>query len=94
MSALGFLSAEALAELEQLIADRVDAALAEQARSTETWPEWMSVETAARYLDCSPERVRKIAARRQIPFVQERPAARVFFSRADLDGWMRAGARP
>lgn len=51
-------------------------------------PEFMSVETAARYLDVSPERLRKLQARRKIPFYQEDVGCRVLFRRADLDQWM------
>jgi excisionase family DNA binding protein len=57
-------------------------------------PEWMNVNTAARYLDVSTERVRKLVARREIPFTQEAPGCRVFFSRSDLDAWMRSSAHP
>jgi excisionase family DNA binding protein len=53
------------------------------------WPEWMSVETAARYLDVLPERVRKLKDRREIPFHQEGVGCRVFFARRDLDEWMQ-----
>jgi excisionase family DNA binding protein len=52
------------------------------------WPEWMAVETAARYLDISPERLRKLQARREVPFYQEGPRCRVLFRRRDLDDWM------
>jgi excisionase family DNA binding protein len=55
----------------------------------EEWPEWMSIATAARYLDVGVERLRKLVAGRAIPFVQEAPACRIFFSRSELDGWMR-----
>ena len=54
-----------------------------------TWPEWMSVETAARYLDMPVERIRKLIARRAIPFAQEGSGCRIFFSRHDLDDWMQ-----
>lgn len=54
-----------------------------------TWPEWMSVETAARYLDVPPERVRKLKEHGQIPFYQSGPGCRVFFNRSELDEWMR-----
>jgi excisionase family DNA binding protein len=56
--------------------------------------EWMNVESAARYLDVSPERVRKLVARREIPFTQEAPGCRVFFSRSDLAAWMCSSAQP
>lgn len=60
----------------------------------EAWPEWMSVERAAKYLDVSPERLRKLQARREIPFHQEAPGCRVFFRRHDLDDWMSAFRLP
>ena len=60
----------------------------------EAWPEWMSVEKAAKYLDVSPERLRKLQARREIPFHQEAPGCRVFFRRHDLDDWMSGFRMP
>lgn len=50
--------------------------------------EWMGVQGAARYLGISQERVRKLVARRAVPYVQEGPGHRVFFSRRALDEWM------
>jgi excisionase family DNA binding protein len=64
-------------------------ALGLSAHPGEAFPEWMSIATAARYLDVSVQRLRKLVASKQIPFVQERHACRIFFSRSDLDGWMR-----
>jgi excisionase family DNA binding protein len=52
------------------------------------WPAFMSVETAARYLDVSVERVRKLKERQEIPYIQEAPGCRVLFARRDLDAWM------
>ena len=49
------------------------------------WPEWMSVETASRYLDVSEERVRKLKDRGELPCYQEGPGCRVFFRRSELD---------
>lgn len=66
-------------------------ALKEQA---DHWPKWMSVDTAARYLDVSPERVRKLVARRELPFHQEGRGCRVLFSRSDLDDWMADFRQP
>lgn len=79
--------AAVIEQLVELIASRVLAVLGE-CEDGRRWPEWMSVETAAGYLDVSPERVRKLVARREIPFSQEAPGCRVFFRRADLDKWM------
>jgi excisionase family DNA binding protein len=58
----------------------------------EGWPDWMGVETTARYLDVSPERVRKLIAARRIPYSQEAPGCRVFMRRSALDGWMESMA--
>ena len=71
--------------LERVDADRL---------SQPTWPEWMSVDTAARYLDVSPERVRKLQSRREIPFHQEASGCRVLFRRDDLDEWMQRFRQP
>ena len=83
---------EAVAALEALIDARVEAALSTAGRSDA--PEWLSVESAARYLDVSPERVRKLQSRRELPYYQEAPGARVFFHRLELDEamarWHRA----
>jgi excisionase family DNA binding protein len=54
----------------------------------EPWPEWMSVTTAAAYLDVPVERLRKLKERGRIPFSQEGRGCRVFFRRSDLDSWM------
>lgn len=59
----------------------------------EAWPEWMNVDTAAGYLDCTPERIRKLVARREIPYHQEAPGCRIFFHRHELDTWMAATRR-
>jgi excisionase family DNA binding protein len=73
---------ELLDEIREQVRTEIEAA---------AWPEWMSIETAARYLDCPSERVRKLIARRAIPFSQEAPGCRIFLSRSDLDTWMRGG---
>jgi excisionase family DNA binding protein len=58
-------------------------------RSTsDAWPEFMNVATAARYLDVSEERIRKLKDRRQIPYYQGGPRCRVSFRRTELDTWM------
>jgi excisionase family DNA binding protein len=51
---------------------------------------WLDVQSAAAHLGCSPERVRKLVARRQIPFHQERVGGRVFLHRRELDEWLLA----
>ncbi len=78
------LPSEALEELVGLVAQRVLADL----KQPETWPEWMDVKTAARYLDAGPERVRKLIARRAITYYQDGPGCRVSLRRSALDEWM------
>jgi excisionase family DNA binding protein len=71
------------------IVERVAALVVERMQvESHSWPEWMSVETAARYLDVSPERLRKLQARRQLPYHQEGPGCRVFFRQKELDAAM------
>jgi excisionase family DNA binding protein len=79
--------------LRALIRDEVLALLPHAETDRDAWPEWMSVETAARYLDVSPERVRKLQARGEIPYYQEAPGCRVMFNRRELNAWMQAFRR-
>jgi excisionase family DNA binding protein len=70
------------------------AAIASALNLTDTadtaWPMWMSVESAARYLDLSPGALHKLVARDAIPYAQEGPRCRLSFNRHDLDAWMRS----
>jgi excisionase family DNA binding protein len=75
-------------QLAELAARVLELLHAELARSVEPWPDWMSIETASRYLDCTIERLRKLVARHQIPYHQDGPGCRIFFHRPDLDHWM------
>jgi excisionase family DNA binding protein len=77
-------------EALEAVAERVAAMLrlSSEDRDDAGWPEWMGVETAARYLDVSPERVRKLQARGLLPYYQEGPGCRLFFNRRELDAAM------
>jgi excisionase family DNA binding protein len=75
-------------ELERIKTELLEQLRAELRAEREPWPAWMSVATAARYLDCSEERLRKLVARQEIPFSQEAVGCRISFSRIDLDAWM------
>lgn len=55
---------------------------------------WMNVDSAARYLDVSPQRLRKLQARREVPYYQEAPGCRVLFRRTELDQWMSQHHQP
>ena len=48
----------------------------------------MSVETAARYMDVSSERIRKLTSRRALPFYSEGVGCRITLRRADLDEYL------
>jgi excisionase family DNA binding protein len=78
-------------EFAALVA-RIEALEAQLA--TNPWPEWMSVETASRYLDCSPERIRKLIASHRLPAHQEAPGCRVFLHRPELDHTMSHPGEP
>lgn len=72
------------------IAERVADLLSPQRDNEESaWPEWMNIDTLARYLDCSPQRIRKLVARREIPFAQEAAGCRISFCRRSIDEWLR-----
>jgi excisionase family DNA binding protein len=70
-----------------LLVERIAAEVAARLAVPEASP-WLDVAGAAEYLSCSPERIRKLIARREIPFHQERPGSRVFFHRRELDEWL------
>ena len=52
---------------------------------------WLNSREAVRYLGLtSLHALHKLTAARQVPFVQERPGARCWFRRSDLDRWREA----
>ena len=55
--------------------------------------EWMDCSRAATYLGMHEVTLRKLTASRKIPFHQDRPRARLWFSRAELDAWRRGETR-
>jgi excisionase family DNA binding protein len=81
------LPADLVDALATEVSDRILQRLVNQP-GHEPWPEWMAIDTAARYLDVSPQRLRKQVARREIPYHQEDKGCRILFRRTDLDDWM------
>ena len=75
-------------EVIDLIAARVADMIADHFEPPKQWPEWMSVSTAALYLDCPSGRLYKLAQRDQIPHLRE--GGRLFFARVQLDEWRHA----
>jgi excisionase family DNA binding protein len=85
------LAFEVPTELVEAIASRAAEIVLERLASEQPdGGRWMSVETAAAHLDVSVERVRKLIARRELPFYQEAPGCRILLSRSELDGWMQS----
>ena len=75
--------------VEEIVAEVTQHVLAAlDARADHEPPEWMSVERAAEHMGCSPERLRKLIARRRIAYHQESPRARIFLHRDDLDAFL------
>jgi excisionase family DNA binding protein len=70
-----------------VLVERVAAALAARLEAPASSP-WLDVNGAASYLACSRERVRKLVARKEVPFHQEGPGSRIFFNRGELDEWL------
>lgn len=75
------------AEEFEALADKV--AELEARPAVEPWPEHMSVETAARYLDMTREALRKLVQRRKVAYSQECKGGRLSFARIDLDEFAR-----
>jgi excisionase family DNA binding protein len=50
---------------------------------------WLTVQSAAAYLDCKPRRLYEFTRRDEIPF--ERDGRRLLFLRSELDAWVRNG---
>jgi len=49
---------------------------------------WLDIAGAAEYLSCSPERIRKLISRLEIPYHQAGRGARIFLNRHELDEWL------
>jgi excisionase family DNA binding protein len=82
--ALVSLDPAALDALARLVETRV----LERLDDRQGWPEWLSVENAAAYLDVSPERVRKLIAAGKLPSYSEGPGCRRFLRRSEIDAAM------
>lgn len=79
------------AEFERLRAELREELLTElRDHHADSWPGWLDVPTAARYMSVSPERVRKLIAARRLPFSQEGPGCRVLIERRALDDHLRS----
>ena len=52
---------------------------------------WMTTPQAAEYLGMSVHALHRLTADRRVPFHQDRPGAKCFFRRSELDTWREAG---
>jgi hypothetical protein len=52
---------------------------------------WFDAKRAATYLGLSVNALHKLTAERAIPFAQEGPGCKLYFSRSDLDAWRTYG---
>ena len=77
------------------LADRVAAMVVKQlSRLNEPADEWLDSRHAAEYLGVHRDTLRKLAAERAIASEQDGPGCKLYFRRADLDGWRHGGGRP
>jgi excisionase family DNA binding protein len=87
--------AKMLDGLITVIAERVAEAITAQLATSapNVVPEWLDSRGAAEYLGLHRDTLRKLAAERAIPAEQDGPGCKLFFLRADLDEWRRAGGK-
>ncbi len=85
-------SADGLAEAANGLWDQLVAAVAARVLAELPAPdqaEWLDVAGAAAHLCCSKHRLYRLVSMRRIPHHHE--GARLLFSRAELDAWVRGG---
>ncbi len=74
-----------LAQLADLVADRIAARLAGPRVSQKD--EWLDTRRAAEYLGIHRDSLRRLAAERAIPTEQAGAGCKLYFKRSDLDAW-------
>jgi excisionase family DNA binding protein len=84
------LDAEQLAELADMVADRVAARL-DAAPHTAGVPRWLTTREAAEHLRMNLSEVHRAASAGAIPHEQDGPGCALRFRADELDEWIRAG---
>jgi excisionase family DNA binding protein len=83
--------------LDDTAIDRLAAGIASRLPSTSDTAAaadgWLSSRQAAEYLGITLAALHRLTASRRIPFSQDRPGARCWFRRGDLDAWRQEGAQ-
>jgi excisionase family DNA binding protein len=83
--------------LEIRLSDEQLAALARQVAEHMATPEperWLNTREAADYLNMHTDTLRRLAAERRIPFVQEGPHCKLHFKRSELDAYRQGATAP
>ena len=80
---------ELLAQLADLVADRIAARLEGPRDSGEG--DWLDTRRAAEYLGIHRDSLRRLAAERAIPTEQAGAGCKLYFKRSDLDSWRCSG---
>jgi excisionase family DNA binding protein len=81
---------ELVAQLADLVAEKVAARLVEPRASAED--EWLDTRRAAEYLGIHRDSVRRLSAEGVICAEQASAGCKLYFRRSDLDGWRSAGS--
>jgi len=83
--AAGVVLDDLLAQLADLVADRIAARLS--GPRTAQKDEWLDTRRAAEYLGIHRDSLRRLAAERAIPTEQASAGCKLYFKRSDLDAW-------
>ena len=89
---LDALDDDALDELAARLAPRLAGRLG-PADAQPSGDRWLDARAAAAYLGVSIHALHRLSAERRIPASQERPGARLYFRRDELDRWRSERAR-
>ena len=84
--------ATALEQLTELIAHRLAELHQDEHPNAEERSPWMSIESAAAYLDWPKQRLYKLTAQSAIPHYKQ--DGRLLFHRQELDRWLAEFAQP
>lgn len=88
------LSRALVASLDGAALDHLAALLAPRLRTEPSPDGWLDARAAAEHLGLpSVDQLHKLTAARVLPFSQERPGAKCYFRRADLDAYREAHLR-
>jgi excisionase family DNA binding protein len=96
VSAFSADEANVIYQLLDCFVERVAAAVAERIATQQPASErdeWLDSQEAAHYLGLHRDTLRRLAAARVIPAEQDGRGCKLFFHRAALDEWRRAGRR-